>query len=470
MKRGGATPRIVYAAIVFAEIVLILSGSRVSAQTLVVALTQAYQHNPQIQAQRALVRAADESVAQAESGWRPQISANAERGYGRQSIGGGNSLQDSFYTGRLPTASYGVTVDQPLFQSGQTLTAVSAAKNSVAAQRAHLSATEQSVLLQVANDYLDVVRNRAVVNILKSNQQNMEEQLRTIEIKHRAGELNRVDLAQARVASNGADVQRIAAEAELQKSELSFQQDVGSFPGSLQTPQRLSSLPNNQDEAVELALRENPDIRSAYYTLQAQSDKVSEIRTHALPTVDMQASYFHEEDSLFKNSQANTSTIIFRLTWPIYQGGIIESQSREAEQTEVSGRYRLEASRDQVRARVATAWEQLRVAEKSVASYQQIVTSNEDIVEGVRIQQHAGEKAVLDLLNAENALLDARLSLTRMQHDALADEFQLSAAVGRLTAMGLHLPTPYYDASKNYDEVRGAWFGFGAAETSFGDR
>lgn len=431
-----------------------LGLSPAHAQSLQEALSQAYQSNPTLESQRAALRATDELVPQARSGFLPTLSAEGDIGRNRQE-------QDEAISA-WTEKSVGVTLTQPVYRGGQTVAAVDRAEALVQAQRASLASTEQDVLLSAATAYLDVVRDQAVRQLNINNEQVLRRQLEASNDRFRVGEITRTDVSQSEARLSGAISARIQAEGQLSASRATFTRLIGTVPGQLVQPKTNFVLPASQDEAVSLAEQNNPSVIAARFNERAASAAVDQVTGELLPSVNIVGSYQRIWDRPTANGAIDSGSLTARLTVPIYEAGATTSRVREAKQTVGQRRNQVDEAVRQARSTAVSAWEALVTARATIESNQAQVRSSEIALEGVRQEATVGSRTVLDVLNAEQELLDARVNLVTAQRDEVVAVFQLLSATGQLTAGRLDLGVTTYNYEDHYNKVRGKIWGVSA--------
>ena len=432
-----------------------------SAETLTEAFAQAYQYNPQLQAQRAQLRATDESVPQALAGWRPTVqftgSAGRQVTETRQPVtAGGSSTQF------LTPKSLDLNLTQPVWTSGRTPALIRQAEHTVLAQRAQTVATEEQVLFSVAQAYLDVVRDQATVELNINNEQVLRRQLEATNDQFRVGEVTRTDVAQAESRVALAVATRVQAEGNLQVSRSNYQRAVGHLPDRLAQPNERVELPATRDEALALARAQNPNVVIADYSAKASEDTVVATRAQLLPQVAVIGDANKADETVTRGRDVNSLSVIARMTVPLYEAGSIYSQTRAAKQTVYQRRDLLDDARRAAIQLATRDWETIQSGRAQVQSLMSTIRAAEIALEGVRQEAQVGSRTVLDVLNAEQELFTDRVQLVQAQHDLAVAEFDLAQQVGRLTAEQLKLPVQLYDVRKHYDEVRNKWIGFGS--------
>lgn len=429
-------------------------------QTLEQALVAAYTHNPTLAGQRAGVRATDEQVPQALSNWRPTITGDGDAGV--------ETVENTAVTGTTRTQSrkprsFGVTLSQPIFRGGRTVAAVRGAENAVRAERARLADVEQSVLLAAATAYADVYRDQAVLNLTIANEQRLRRQLEATRDRFEVGEVTRTDVFQAEARLAGATADRIGAEGDLQASRAAYRNVVGEVPGTLVRADPPGGLPPSLEGAVGTASDDNPDVVGAAFDERSARDFVDEVRGELYPEISLQGSATRSYDLGAEDNRVDDLAATLTLTVPLYQSGAVYSRLREAKQTAAERRLDLEQARRDAVESATRAWNDLEAARAQVQSFKKGVEANEVALEGVEREAAVGARTVLDILDAEQELLDSQVDLVRAERDVLVAAFELKTAVGGMTAAALALPVELYDAEAHYDEVRGRWFGGSAS-------
>jgi len=444
------------------------------AQTLQEALALAYQKNPTLLAARAQLRATDESVPIALSGWRPSVSVsgNLTRSRNETRITGDQGSGASFTGGTTLRTSQSTTLQaqQPLFRGFRTLANTEQAKASVAAQRARLTSTEQQIMLAAASAYFDVLRDQAVVDLNEKNIRVLKRQLEATQDRFRVGEITRTDVAQAEARLSGAIAARIRAEGNLQRSVAAYVSTIGQMPQSLTQPKPPEMLPGSLENAISLAITDNPNFIAANFTADAAQQTVRAVRGELLPTVDLQGSYSRAWDTVANQSNVEGASARAVVTVPLYQKGAVYARLRQAKHT--AGQRQLEAEQARLDAResVTSAWENYQAATASIDSIAAQINASEIALEGVQREAEVGSRTVLDVLDAEQELLDARVNLVTSQREQLVAAYQLLSAMGKLTAVELGLNVNTYDPTAHYKNVEGQFFGSSRAAEDDADR
>ncbi|MBV6487795.1 MAG: Outer membrane efflux protein BepC [Pseudorhodoplanes sp.] len=434
------------------------------ADTIETALVQAYQNNPQVNAQRAAVRATDENVPQALSGYRPTISATGSVGtfYSNttsETTTGGRTLR-STSEGSVNPRSVGATITQNLFNGFQTTNRTRQAEAQVFAARETLRVIEQTVLLDAVTAYMNVLRDRAILDLQRRNVEVIQEQLRQTRDRFNVGEVTRTDVAQAESRVAAAQSQMLAAQANYTTSRAVYRRVIGVDPGALKpgTPvDRLS--PRTLDLAIAQGQTENPAVGAAEHGVDVAALQVKVSEGALYPSLSVSGSVQKGYDTSLSTVESLQASVTGQLTVPIYQGGSEYSTIRQSKETLGQRRLELALNRDQARANVVQVWGQLEAAKAQITATQAQVTAAEIALNGVREEARVGQRTTLDVLNAQQELVNARVALVTAQRDRVVASYALLSAVGRLSVAVLGLQVPIYDPITHYYQIRDSWIG-----------
>jgi outer membrane protein len=431
-----------------------LSGRAAQAQSLQEALEQAYLFNPTLKAARAQLRATDENVPRAKSGFRPTITGQGTAGYQNVETNVPGVGGDSY------PRSASVTLTQPIFRGFRTLNAVKGAQAQVEAGREDLRASEQNVLLSAVTFYVNVVRDEAILKLRENNLRVLQEQLRATQDRFQVGEVTKTDVAQAQAGVAGARSALSAAKANLEASRAAYAQIIGAPPRALRDPGPTRFVPKTIQEALQIGEGENPQILATIFRERAQDHLIKQTEGELLPSVDLQASYSHSEDSGGVADRQNVTTVTGVVTVPIYQAGEVDARIRQNVETRSQLRHLINEARENVRANVTSQWGTFTSAKAQITSNQAQVEANNVALAGVREEEKVGQRTVLDVLNAEQEALNSQVALVTSRRDLVVASYQVLAAIGRLSAGGVALGVEQYDASKHYDQVKNKFIGW----------
>jgi outer membrane protein len=433
-----------------------VAASPASAETLREALLKAYATNPTITAQRAAQRATDETVPIARADGLPSISANGN--YTENVIKASNSF---VAPDREGTGNAQLSV--PLFQGGAVRNSVRAAETRVDAGLATLRGTESDLFTNTVGAYMDVIRDEAIVSLNRQNVRVLEINLQASRDRFQVGDLTRTDVAQseARLARARGDLQTV--EARLIASRENYIRLVGTPPADLEQPPVLPNLPASPTAAVDVALRENPVLLASQRQRDATRFDVGAARANRLPRVSavVGGNYFNYFGSLGAGTgtrvgQTGTaSTVGLQLTLPIFQGGRPGAQVRRAEALQSQSIENTTATERSVIANTRSNYASWRSALEVIASSEVAVNANKLSLEGVRAENSVGTRTILDILNAEQELLNSQVTLVTARRDAYVAGFALLASMGNAEARDLGLDGGVlYDPTLNYKRVR----------------
>jgi len=428
------------------------------------ALATAYATNPQIEAARANARATDEEVARANSGWRPSISLSGSGGF--QHI---KTDQPSSPDADRNLTSGSATLTEPLFRGGRTVAEIRRAKALVRAAQAQLTNAEQQVLLEAATAYLDVVRDMNMREYRRSNVQVLQDQLNASNIQLGAGAITQTDVQQTQARLAAARAGLSVAEGQLSTSRARFERVIGRPAESLDAMPQLPNLPGTMDDAVNQAITNAPALVAAQENSRAADYAVDAAVSQLSPQVSLQLQYQYSKNATIIGSispgvtQRDASAFV-QVTVPIFQGGAEYAGIRQAKEQRSQQLANVADVGRQVRESTQAAWGTFMASQASIASNELAVQANQAAVMGVIQEQRAGERSILDILNAQQELLSGQVNLAGAQRDATVAAFQLLAATGQLRARSLALDVPLYDPGVHYNESANParWIGVGA--------
>ena len=448
-----------------------VGGSTVP-RTLTEALAATYSTQPALQASRARLRATDENVPQALSGWRPTVvlqgtaggGDGTTRAYTPTSTVNGNLIPGRGQvtnTGR-PIATVQASVTQNLYTGGRTQANVNRAKNQVMAERGTLIQQEQTSFNNTVSAYLGVIQTAQILALNINNEQVLAKQLQATNDRFRVGEITRTDVAQAEAALAGATALRETAAGNLQTARGTFQQIIGFLPpDDLIEPQPLSLPVKSEQEARAMAAANNPAVIVALFNDAAARDAVDVAGAALLPQISLQGQTFQQNNSSTPRSQALGYQVVAQVSVPVYQGGSEYAAVRQARQTQQQTQRLIDDARRTAVQAAVQSWQTLASQRAAAASTRAQIRANEIALEGVQREAIVGSRTTLDVLNAQQTLLNSRTSLVQNLTQLVLASYQVAAAVGRLTARDMHLPVPLYDETAYYQAVKDRWIGLG---------
>jgi outer membrane protein len=439
----------------------VLAGAA-RAQTLEIALRQAYENNPQLNAQRAILRQTDEGVPQALSGYRPRVSATASLGsqYLDSLTKVGTPPLYSTLSGTNAPRSVGLSATQTLYNGFQTANRTRAAESQVLAGRETLRLLEQQVLLDAATAYMNLLRDSAILETQRRNVEVLQEQLRQTRDRFDVGEVTRTDVAQSESRLAAGRSQLLAAEANHNTSQAAYRRVIGVEPGRLAPGSPVDRfLPTNLRGAIERGQAENPSVTASMYGVDVAQLQVKVAEGALYPTLTVTGTVQKSYETTLTQLQTFNASVIGQLTVPIYQGGGEYSTIRQSKELLGQRRLDLDTQRDQARANVVQSWGQLQAAKAQIEATQAQVTAAEIALNGVREEARVGQRTTLDVLNAQQELVNARVALVTAQRDRVVASYALLSATGRLSVKVLGVRVTPYDPRVHYYQVRDAWSG-----------
>ncbi len=445
-------------------VVLAIGGAGAGrAETIGGALIKAYLTNPEINTQRAAVRVADENVPKANAGYLPTVSAtgniSAERAQ-TSLIGPDNTALGSANVSLYPRG-YGVTANETVFNGNRTLNSIRQAESQVFGAREQLRNTEQNTLLSAVTAYMDVLEDTAILDLDNNNVDVLKEQLRETRDRFTVGEVTRTDVAQAEASLASAQATSLSAVATLQAAVARYRQFIGDQPKSL-APVRpiVRPLPRTLPEAIAISQVEHPSISASLHGVDAAQLQVKIAEGALYPTIGISAGVSNQYDaSGIPGFHVLSGQIMGQINIPIYQGGAEYATTRQAKESLSQQEIQTNSLRNQVRQAVVAAWGLNQAAIGVVRAARAAVSANEVALTGVREEAKVGQRTTLDVLNAQQALLQARTTLVQAEHDQVVDSYSLLSAIGRLNIPTLGLSVAEYDPRVHFDQVKNKWIG-----------
>lgn len=449
-------PRLrVIALAVLAAAVGFAAGTSAKAETLNEALASAYNYSPRLYAERARLRGADEDVARAMSGFRPKINLQGEIRSVKQ-----ETEPPLASDGRTNPKSLNLNATQEIFSGLSTVNAVNEADAKVRAAQEQLRVVEQEILLSAAQSYMDVIRDLAILRLREDNVRVLSKELKATQDRFAVGEVTKTDVAQAQarraLAVSGLELAR----ANVKTTRGNFEAFVGHPPSGLAAPSGFEAgLPSSLDEAIGRGIERHPTIISALFTEQAARINVDKIRGGLYPRVDLEADFRETHDPSRFIDEQEVTTVTGRVTMPLYEGGEIYAQVRQAKHNHVGSIQDIEQARAVVRAQVTQAWSQHQAAKAKLISDTAQVNANQTALAGVREEERVGQRTLLDVLDAELELLTSQVTLETTKRDLVVSAYTLRQTIGAMDAISLGTNSIVYDPSIHADEVHDKWIG-----------
>lgn len=431
----------------------VLQTAPVSAESLSGALAKAYSHNSTLNSARAGVRVTDEGVPLARSTMRPQVSSVSNLNY---------ASQDGT---RITNGSFGVQIQQNLFDGFQTRNNVRAAEAQVKAAVESLRNQEQNTLFDAVSAYMDVIADRQVAVLRERNLEFLEEQVRAARSRFEVGEGTRTDVAQAEASRSQAIAQLASARAQALASAATYRQVIGDEPGQLNTPGAAKGLPKGLNAAMGVGLAEHPALIATQFLVDAAGFSVKSAEGDLLPGVSATADLSREyrdtvpDTVTSPNGWSNSASVGIQLTIPIYQGGREYATVRQRKESLGQARIEIDVTRDQVRAAITSAWTQYEAARQSVSANRDTVAAAQLALSGVIEERKVGQRTTLDVLNAQQDVINAQVNLVSAERDVVVVSYGILQAIGHLSARRLGLAVSEYKPEEHYLAVKDKWIG-----------
>ncbi|MCY0095235.1 TolC family outer membrane protein [Hoeflea sp. J2-29] len=420
----------------------VLAAQPVSAESLYQAMAKAYENNPDLNAARAGLRATDEGVALAKSGYRPTIAAEAVA----------TSTNTSGFT--TNSSSIGVSINQSLFDGFQTRNNVRAAEAQVFAGRENLRGTEIDILLATVEAYANVNRDNQIVAYRQQNIAFLQEQFSAAKARFDVGESTRTDVSLSEAELAGARASLTAAIAQAKSSAAVYAQIVGTVPKSLQSvslPRKL--LPGTLDRAVAQGTTEHPTVLAALFGVDAAGFNVKSKEGTFLPGVSVSGLVAEGDGGV------STAQVQAKVTIPLYQGGAASATVRQAKEQLGQQRILVDRARRAIEQSVVSSWTQMEAALATIEANKAQLAASNLALNGVVEERRVGQRTTLDVLNAQQTVLNAKEAISQSERNAIVAAYSVLASTGKLTIDRLGLQVANYKPEIHYEATKDRWFG-----------
>lgn len=452
MTRSTLGPKGLFGAVLAGSVSLIAMAAPAWGQSLEETLIMAYNSNPTLQAERASLRAIDEGRVQAMAGRLPTVSADAS--ISRQHVEsqstfviGDDRVQSSSTSDATPK-NYSITASQLIYGGGQVSGAIDQATAQIMAGRESLRSVEQTVLVDAVTAFMNVRRDARVVEIRRNNAEVLAQHLQAARDRFEVGEITRTDVAQAEARLSGAQAELSAAQSQLAVSRAAYERVTGQPPATLEEPPALPGMPDSLADAAEFAYQSSPQLLAAQFSEESARHAIRIARSNLRPEVTLSASASAGRDSSFSGDERDSTSVTGRVSIPIFTGGLNRSRVRAAVAQEEQARHQVRQARRQVTEGVTNAWSNYVTSLAVIESSQQAVRANEIALDGVEQEAYVGIRTTLDVLDAEQELLNSRLTLVTAERDSYVAGYQLLQAMGLVSAEQLGLAVDVYDPAE----------------------
>lgn len=435
-----------------------MPGVMVSSETLPRALADAYRNNPELQAQRAELRALDETVIEALAPYRLGATINGNLGYNERRQRGVSD--DGFTIFEQRSMGISLNVTQLLTSGGRTAAQVSAAEADVLAGRERLREVENAILLEVVDAYVSVRRDQQLVGIQARAVGNYERQVTQNRSREREGDLALTDVAQAQAQLLIIRAALAQARASLEQSRSRFAAVVGRNPGELAPEPPLPNLPRGSQAAQQAAFEGSPILWQAILTERGSRDRIAAARAERHPTVSVggTAGYVNPQGFQARDLGSNLGASL-NFSMPLFAQGIIGSRVRAAQALQQSAAYRVENTRRTVAAGILNAWNQTVTAQAQLRVGEEAVVAAETALGGVRRGFAEGFRSNFEVIDSEQRLLNAQVLVVNARYSLYAGQTTMLAFSGRLQAAAVLQGVELYDTTANLEVQRRDQFG-----------
>jgi outer membrane protein len=415
------------------------------------------------------LRAIDERVPQAQAGMRPRVTGDAYLGVQRNRLvtkqrdvdvndPTNTAITKNIQNGASVPRSAHLTVEQPIFDGFKAQNETRAAESGVFAGRERLRLTEQRVLFDAVTAYMNVLRDTAALKLQESNVAVLKEQLRQTRERYDYGQITPTDVAQAEARLAAGKSLASAARATLDASIGVYRKTVGVEPTKLAPGAPIDRLlPKSREEAEHIAQTEHPFILAALHDADVAELDIKALESEFMPKFSIVGDVFSQTDLSGIGNRNVGAKILGHLNVPIYEGGLTSSRVRQAKETAGQRRFDVDVARAEVVSLVRAYWGALQAAKAQIAAAQTQIAAAERALYGVREEAKAGQRTTLDILNAQQELLNARIALVAAQRDRVVASYAALSSLGRLSSAWLGLTPDGYDPAIHFDQVKDLW-------------
>ncbi len=433
----------------------LLSMQAAYGDSLTDALVSAYNKNPSLQAERSRVRAVDENYIQARSASRPTIAVDGT--FAGSAV---RTPQISFFapaddlqTQTGTPAQAQLQIIQPIYQGGRFKAQRGQALSGIMAAREALIDREQTIFLDVATAYVDILRDEAITQIRRNNVRVLAWQKEAAQIRYDVGDGTLTDITQAESRLAGADIGLANADAQLEVSRAVFRRVVGRDPVDLEGVPKIV-IPSTVNEAYAIAVENNPQLNAARHNRDASEYDIDIAKSATKPSLSLNATAASQRDQILGFQQADALSLTAQVSIPIFSAGFNQSRIRQAAHTKSRLDFEIRDAELQLRQNAEQIWAQIEAAQRILISSEVQRKSAEFAFEGVELEQQVGTRTALDVLDAEQEVLNARINQLNAQRDLDVSIFQLLSLMGTFHSKALQLPVNYYDPAENFETVK----------------
>jgi outer membrane protein len=430
----------------------LLPAKQAAADTLMEALSKAYQGNPNLAAEQANLRAIDENLPQAYAQRRPTITGQANGGLQPQ-----NTSQAG--KGTLHPYSFSIGLTQPLWTGGRAGASIDQANYQIKAERASLLNEEETILLQASTAYFDVYNNQAVLDLAINNVKVLTQALDEANARFRAGLATQTDVAQAEARLQSGFADQRQAEANLINSRAVYRNIVGDWPGTLKPEPPAGDLPSNAEDTVARAIVRNPQVLNAQANQEAAAAGVDVADAQLMPSIALTGLILQANNQQIQHDWQTEGQVLLTLTVPIYQAGAEYSRIRQAKENLGLTKNQVDAAIRLTSQNATEAWQNLQAARAKITSFQAAVKANNIAYAGLVEENRVGTRTTFDVLQGQQDLFASEVNLVNAQHDEAVSSYQIKAVVGELTAEQIGLQVKLYNPQAHYDAVKDKWIG-----------
>ncbi|MDC3091103.1 TolC family protein [Rickettsiales bacterium] len=422
-------------------------------QSLKDVLVNTYYYSPKIKVQREFLYEKDELIPQAYSDFRPKIEGYYAKGKIDTAIAGSNFIADGVRT----ETNQGIKITQPLFNGGSSVYGITAAKNEIIAQRFKLKETEQDVLLEAIKVYSSLASKKTEIILNEKNLEFLKKQLDLVEDQFQIGETTLTDVSISKARLLLAESELIKSNSDLLALNSKYEALIGVKPVNPELFFDFPDFKENINEISKQTVLNNPHLESINFEIRTLESKIKSLYSQKLPSVKLEAEAKKNKGYYRSDSSREVMSLYATVTVPLYQAGSASSKIREFKK-KVSSKVQYKKTRiNEIKYNLIETWSKYNSSKSKIIAYQKQIEANNKFLDGLKQELFLGERTILDILDAEQELVQSEFNLIKSREENFNTYFEILYFMGNLNSVYLDLPVEHFDDTRNYNKIKYKW-------------
>ncbi len=420
---------------------------------LVEVLKSAYLYSPKLKVERELLMKEDELIPQAFSEFRPKIDGYYNKGKIDTAISGSNFIADGVRT----ETNAGIKITQPIFNGGSTINSIKSAKKKIKAQRLKLKYTEQIVLLEAINIFSSLAAKKKELLLNQKKEESLKKKFELAENQFEIGEITMTDVSIAKARLSLARSDFIKTESELFAIKVKFKSLVGI---ESQKPELFFDFPVFKKDLTQLTSRmieQNPELLSILFNIKSLNSEINSLYSRKLPSVKLEAELKKNKGYFRSDSSREVMSAFASVSIPLYQSGLASSKIRELKKELSSEKEFHKLKMNEFKYNLANSWSGFNSSKSKIDAYKTQIEANRKYLEGLNQEMMLGERTFIDILDAEEELIESEYNLIKSFEENFNSYFEILFYIGELNSKSLNLKVNFFDETKNFNEVKFKW-------------